>query len=246
MDNSKETNLLQQYNRLSDNNDYYNNVFKKTEKICSAIFYILSYIPVSETNKIHRDSLTDRTMTVHTTAAESLLVFEIEATDVITRFQHALLLLDSTLLLVSSARLITSSIAAPVSDEIDLVMRYIRNHYLGTPPHHVSLTNKGWYSSSPAVATRSIGAPRPRRNRPHIPKNDLSSDAVLVYSELSDRTTRIKTVLEAKPEATIKDLTDIITDVSAKTIQRDLNDLIDRGEVKRQGERRWSKYSINK
>ena len=53
-------------------------------------------------------------------------------------------------------------------------------------------------------------------------------------------------VLDAKPGATIKDLTDIITDVSAKTIQRDLNSLIERGEVIRQGERRWSKYSIRK
>jgi DeoR/GlpR family transcriptional regulator of sugar metabolism len=72
----------------------------------------------------------------------------------------------------------------------------------------------------------------------------MSSDAILVYSDLGERTTRIKTVLEAKPEATIKDLTDIITDVSAKTIQRDLNSLIERGEVIRQGERRWSKYSL--
>jgi DeoR/GlpR family transcriptional regulator of sugar metabolism len=72
----------------------------------------------------------------------------------------------------------------------------------------------------------------------------MSSDAILVYSDLSDRTTRIKTVLEAKPEATIKDLTDIITDVSSKTIQRDLNSLIEQGQVIRQGERRWSKYSL--
>ena len=85
-----------------------------------------------------------------------------------------------------------------------------------------------------------------RRSRPNIPSNDFSSDAVLVYSDLSDRTTRIKTVLDAKPEATIKDLSEIITDVSTKTIQRDLNSLIESGQVIRQGERRWSKYSINK
>jgi DeoR/GlpR family transcriptional regulator of sugar metabolism len=65
-----------------------------------------------------------------------------------------------------------------------------------------------------------------------------------VYSALSDRTTRIKTVLEAKPNATIKDLKDIITDVSSKTIQRDLNSLIESGEVIREGERRWSTYSL--
>jgi DeoR/GlpR family transcriptional regulator of sugar metabolism len=76
--------------------------------------------------------------------------------------------------------------------------------------------------------------------------NDLSSDAILVYSELNDRTSRIRTVLDAKPNATIKDLSEIITDVSSKTIQRDLNSLIESGEVIRQGERRWSTYSVVK
>jgi predicted transcriptional regulator len=77
-----------------------------------------------------------------------------------------------------------------------------------------------------------------------IPAGDISSDAHLVYSQLTDRGERIKTVLEAKPEATIKDISEIITDVSEKTIQRELNSLIEKGQVMRQGERRWSRYSI--
>ena len=73
---------------------------------------------------------------------------------------------------------------------------------------------------------------------------DLSTDAHLVYSQLVDRGARIKTVLEAVPEATIKDIAEVITDVSEKTIQRELNSLIEKGQVVREGERRWSKYSI--
>jgi DeoR/GlpR family transcriptional regulator of sugar metabolism len=68
----------------------------------------------------------------------------------------------------------------------------------------------------------------------------------MVYSQLVDRATRIKTVLEALPEATIKDIAEVITDVSEKTIQRELNSLIEKGQVIRQGERRWSKYTLAK
>jgi len=53
----------------------------------------------------------------------------------------------------------------------------------------------------------------------------------MVYSQLTDRAERIKTVLEAKPQATIKDVSEIITDVSEKTIQRELNSLIEKGQI---------------
>ena len=59
-----------------------------------------------------------------------------------------------------------------------------------------------------------------------------------------DRRARIKTIIEAKKEATIKDISEIITDCSEKTIQRELNAMIEENIVKRQGERRWSKYSL--
>ena len=86
-----------------------------------------------------------------------------------------------------------------------------------------------------------------RKERPKkvaIPEGDISSDAYLVYSQLTDRAERIKTVLEAKPQASIKDIAEVITDVSEKTIQRELNSLIEKGQVIREGERRWSKYSV--
>ena len=79
-----------------------------------------------------------------------------------------------------------------------------------------------------------------------MPAGDISTDAYLVYSQLTDRAERIKTVLEAKPQATIKDIAEVITDVSEKTIQRELNSLIEKGQVVREGERRWSRYSTKK
>jgi predicted HTH transcriptional regulator len=134
-------------------------------------------------------------------------------------------------------------VVGSVEEELDAVMRFIKNHYITQSDTSMRLQSTTTKEMSP----RSHPAPhRLRRSRSHIPPNDLSSDAVMVYSDLNDRSVRIKTVLEATPNATIKDLSDVITDVSSKTIQRELNSLIEKGEVIRQGERRWSTYNVRK
>lgn len=225
--------------RLASNDDYYNIVFKKTERIASAVFYILAHTQSTDRTKIHIERVSDTAMALHTTVIATLDLYEFEAVTKLHTLQTALIALQSVLRLAVSAGLFTSDIETIVGEEVDLVMRYVRNHY-------VNVDANSSRNLSTAATPKPVRPTAPRRVRPNIPANDFSSDAVLVYSDLSSRTSRIKTVLDAKPEATIKDLSDIITDVSTKTIQRDLNSLIDSGEVIRQGERRWSKYSLAK
>ena len=237
MDSVSDSGSLIDIKRLSSRSDYYNNVFKKTEKVVSAVFYILSHIPHNETTRIHHEHLSTKALALHDAATASLNLYEYEAREGVHQVQHALVVLESALTITEAARLVNRDIARTVADEVDLILRYLRNH--------VVQGGIGGGVAAPRLATTAPRRPAaPRRTRPQIPKNDMSSDAIMVYSALTDRTTRIKTVLEAKPNATINDLTDIITDVSAKTIQRDLNSLIERGEVMRQGERRWSTYSV--
>ncbi len=227
---------------LSNNEDFYNNVFKKTERVISAMLYILSYI---EDNKRQGQVVTrveDSLFKVHDSTLMSLTKKETEAKETLLVLQQHLVSLMSNLHLVLAARLIPQEVMSGIEEELDAVMRYIRNHYLGTPER----TLMSRPQTSDTTTPRRIGESKPRRQRPNIPLNDLSSDAVLVYSDLNDRSVRIKTVLEATPNATIKDLSDVITDVSSKTIQRELNSLIEKGEVARQGERRWSTYNIIK
>jgi hypothetical protein len=241
MTNNYDNDSLISVKRLSASDDYYNVVFKKTERIASAVFYILSHVALDERNRVHYNSVSDKAMALHAAAIASLNLYDYEVKDGLFPLQQALVALSSQIKIAVAARLVSNDIETVVDEEIEAVLRYLRNHYTSdaaTRPIIVGArTNNALRATAPA---------RPRRTRPNIPANDFSSDAVLVYSDLSDRTSRIKTVLEAKPDATIKDLSEIITDVSTKTIQRDLNSLIESGEVIRQGERRWSRYSIAK
>jgi hypothetical protein len=239
MEHNSQLSLIQ-FNTMSANEDFYNNVFKKTERIVSATFYILSFIESSKTHDALIMMLKDRAVSLHSANLSILTVRE--GDDAAMRpLQYELAALESTLTILTGARLFGGGVVTTLQDEIDQVLRYLKNRVIGLGD---SVPSRQSYAAPRPTVDRTLTPPRPRRVRPNIPKNDMSSDAILVYSDLGERTTRIKTVLEAKPEATIKDLTDIITDVSAKTIQRDLNSLIERGEVIRQGERRWSKYSL--
>lgn len=50
--------------------------------------------------------------------------------------------------------------------------------------------------------------------------------------------------LKGQSNVSIKDLARIIKNCSEKTIQRELLELVDKGIVKKEGERRWSRYSL--
>ncbi|MCL5782285.1 MAG: hypothetical protein M1459_02915 [Patescibacteria group bacterium] len=55
----------------------------------------------------------------------------------------------------------------------------------------------------------------------------------------------IVSVLKGNANLSIKDFAKVIKDCSEKTIQRELTDLVNRGLIKKEGERRWSRYSLN-
>jgi Fic family protein len=66
---------------------------------------------------------------------------------------------------------------------------------------------------------------------------------------VKDKTSRqdiILSMLKSGVKLTIKDFAKNIKDCSDKTIQRELSALVAKGVLKKEGERRWSKYSIVK
>lgn len=60
----------------------------------------------------------------------------------------------------------------------------------------------------------------------------------------NDRINSIMNILKDKGKVSIKDIAQEIPEYSEKTIQRDLMNLIDKGVVEKEGERRWSQYYL--
>jgi DNA-binding transcriptional ArsR family regulator len=244
-----EKDTLIQIKRLSDDLEYFNSVFKKTEKIISVIFYVLAHLEDKKDNKVHGEILRDRAIKTHETLLKTLTLQTQDAGDGLRELQYALVALESTLRVVEASALIPQNITQLIFEQLITVERYLSHNYLKERGVDIGVSTQ----ALPEVKQkREVGraltktTAAPRRRAVNIPTNDISSDAYMVYSQLTDRAERIKTVLEAKPQATIKDIAEIITDVSEKTIQRELNSLIEKGQVYREGERRWSRYSVVK
>jgi DNA-binding transcriptional ArsR family regulator len=234
--------------RLANDSGYYNNVFKKTEKILSVILYILSETKETKSTETLITNIKDKTLNTHEISLETLTAQGHEESEAIAKFQHTVVSLDSTLRLARVANLIPEDLYTIVADQLDTVLRYVNNHYLTKQGISVEelLTDDSSGVAKKTTKPASASRPATRQKRVNIPAGDISTDAYLVYSQMTDRAERIKTVLEAKPQATIKDIAEVITDVSEKTIQRELNSLIEKGQVIREGERRWSRYSVSK
>jgi len=70
--------------------------------------------------------------------------------------------------------------------------------------------------------------------------NSLSTS----LADREDRTNKIISIIKDKKEVSIKDISLVLTNYSEKTIQRDLNTLVLKGQLKKTGAKRWSRYSI--
>jgi hypothetical protein len=76
------------------------------------------------------------------------------------------------------------------------------------------------------------------------PSSEVKNESVNLKDKKDQRIQQIIAVLKNQPQSTIKDFSRIITDCSEKTIQRELTELVEKGIVKKEGERRWSTYSL--
>jgi hypothetical protein len=63
-----------------------------------------------------------------------------------------------------------------------------------------------------------------------------------VSEEKATRIDKIIEFIKDKGDISVKDIMSIIEGVASKTIQRDLQYLIDKGQIKKTGEKRWARY----
>ncbi len=238
--NNKDNSLSDNgFKKLLNNDNYYRHIFKKTEKIISVVFYILNNVDIDKKSETLVSNIASKAHFAHENALRTLEVKLVSSKEVLEQFAQSLVGLDSTLRVSAASGFITPEIMAVVGGEIDTVLRGLRT-YIQT---NSSTDDFLFAQSYPSVYSGEVAQAPVRKERKASAPASADTEAKNVSNQ-NDRRERIKTILEAKKEATIKDISEIITDVSEKTIQRELNAMIDENVVKRQGERRWSKYSI--
>lgn len=217
--------------RLIQDDIYYKYIFKKTERIVSVIFYVLNSVPETKKSQTHIEDIQHAARALHDAILQSLETRAYAAEDVVRGVAHALVSLESKLTVAQVAGVLPVATKEVFSAEIDTVLRGM-NKYI----QHES--EGAFFADSPKDVVTPPAQAQPKAERASSSKSSTST------SSTASRRLRIAEILEAKGEASIKDIADNFTDVSEKTIQRELNLMIEDNLVKRQGERRWSRYSL--
>lgn len=206
---------------LLSNEHYYKYIFKKTENIVCAVFFILNKEDSNQDKTTSRttyiDSIGERTLTQ---VSHTLSLDQCTCESELLSLLRTLIEFESTLRLAVARGHLPKHAANILISEIETVGRsldrYLRKHEESELP-------------------RRIGRESVEKRVSESKKDGVSSRG------------RQETILEfisSKGQVNIKDISSVIKDCSEKTIQRDLNDMIEKSMIKREGKRRWSTYSV--
>jgi len=234
MDNKDSLKNINTTQRLVQIDEYYRNVFKKTEKVVSVVFYISGKVEKNSRSIVLEDVLA-AAREAHSAVLDSLEMRLHVAEDSLRRVAHTLISLESKLKVVESAGLFAPEVMNVFVGEIDSVLRNINRFLKATSAFDDVNYGLGsfWSEQTP---TQQVERSEPI-TRAH-------SSVVTDKPVLSDRRERIKAILRTGEPVTIKDISEVIKDCSEKTIQRELNAMIESNEVERIGEKRWSRYTL--
>jgi hypothetical protein len=140
--------------------------------------------------------------------------------------------MESKLRLAHSARLLGQEHLEVFLHELDSVQRSLKKYI---EPR----------TKNPLSGEYALGVSAPRERKIQKQHNaQLHTERGAIDGNKGSRRDRVIQVLRDKGSATIKDIIEVVTDCSEKTIQRELISLIKNNIVSREGERRWSKYSL--
>lgn len=217
--------MLAKQKSLIQDEYYFKYIFKKTEKIVCAVFYILQSIKDLKGSEQHVRLLREHCSETLMFVVDSLSVPTDSADEAAELLSFKLVTLESHLRVMHAAGLLNEDHLQVFVAEIDSALRSAKSY--------------GWTTS--VSKPTADEAPRRPQGRPHM---SAVRTPAAVEKTHEDRRTRIMSVLKAQPGASIKDIVDTVKDCSEKTIQRELGALIKDGLVVREGERRWSKYRV--
>ena len=153
-----------------------------------------------------------------------------------------LLSLSSVLSIARTGQLLSHMNVEIITREVHSLLQEIAAYEeprlsLDEAPTLATIAKKAQTNGTPGRAPAAGARPAPV-GKGHIHIKDTPEGYI------KDRRETILSVIRDKGRASIKDISTLIRGVSEKTIQRELLALIKEGKVAKQGDRRWSTYTL--
>ncbi len=237
---------------------YFIYVFKKAERISAAIHMVTNYFGEDESLR-HVLRVSGLALVSHSINISLHSTFEKKTT--LKAMSRTLLEINSVLEISFIAGMVSEMNHAILRSEIDNLLEVV-----------VSLEKSAQAPNDVVLSDHFFGVFDRGNRKEEEEKNPLKAGVDFVktevdkdlkvpedkteskivdhkgHVELNDkkeiRKNIILSLLKRKNTLTIKDITAVIHDCSGKTIQRELQGLIDQNVLKKEGERRWTRYLL--
>lgn len=213
-------------------------VYKKTERLAKAIHLIAPAFAeeVSLRDRLNRIAIGLIDAAIEPTASRR------------TALSRELLTLSSVLSLARTSNLLSPMNADLITQEARLLLQEVAEYEeprlsLDEAPTLSALAkdalSREAAHAAPVARLRASPASAPLRGKGQVKDTDL-----VPVTHIKDRSEAVMSVIRTRGSVSIKDISTMVRGVSEKTIQRELAALIQAGVVRKQGERRWSTYSL--
>ena len=231
MDREKTHKIKDTNTMLISNEHYFKNIFKKTEKIVCAILYVLKDIK-DKNGQYERTAraIEDISHKTLSSVLQTLSAEEYAVENNMVAVLSQLTALQSYIEVGRAVGVIRHELADVLSFEIEGVNRSVRQYI---QPQNPDILDFSHTKGSSSGFTRRTDSPA---------RSPVTQRATAEVA--TNRRERIKEILVLKGRSSIKDISEDIKDCSEKTIQRELNTMIKDGIIKKEGEKRWSTYSV--
>ncbi len=148
---------------------------------------------------------------------------------------------ENVALILTEYELIAQKLAGDSHPSPFLVSTDLVAGGLAVPGDYSRVTLGTMPKDAPITATPPARPARPTpRTAPE--KTDIGMSDTPVGASAASRTKKILELVATSSGVSVKDLSQVVPGVSEKTIQRELSALIESGQIRKEGERRWSLY----
>lgn len=253
MENKAEQNINKIVENNSSNNSlavfghssHFASLYKKTEKLVAAIYMITDFIKDNEPIKwrIRENALELLSINMKFTTVSLS-----ERRDLLKKYQALSLQVVSLTGVANAGGLISEMNYSILSKEFEKLALTITREENKKLNEETVVLESNFFEKTESKTTQMDDVLY--KQEPVIPKGQVQKALPSVQKiqkpteNKDDRKTIITRLLSKKSGLNIKDFSQSITGCSEKTIQRELLSMVALGILKKEGERRWSTYSL--
>ncbi|MDE1975458.1 MAG: hypothetical protein KGI49_03050 [Patescibacteria group bacterium] len=228
--------------------DYLLYVFKKTEKITAALYLVSGLLKDQEPLKWE---LRDKGMDLIASSFTASSTMPGDKSAVIQSLFTSALETISILNVAKISNLVSDMNYKILVREIDGILGILKDRLAQSAEKAGYVLSDDFFKTPNLIGSgsRTDTGMTDKGHANQTVNRRLAADNIRSHSDTVEKKNKrqesIIAVLRTQSHLTIRDFTKVIKDVSAKTIQRELLELTAKGVIRKEGERRWSRYSLN-